>query len=457
MTDNSKTDNSLMFTDDLRFNNSARRWLIIGVWSLAIAGVFAVALVVSRTPGFCDMPFFMNLFRKALVVHVDLSVLVWFLSIACMFWSLAPHSVSNFPYLNRAAQICFVLGMAFISFSPFDRTSEGVMSNYIPVISSPLFFVGLSLLLCGIGLMAVRLFSASCIKNTSPAIKFAVYSSGVIAVFSIAAFIWSFYLLPPEIDGQQFYEIGFWGGGHVLQFVHIQIMLLCWLWLAISLKSDFFVSNTVLYSLFAIGLAVAVSTPLPYFLYDITSMEHREFFTNGMIIAGGIAPVLLSLFIIPVLWKERAARKGKNKALWASLLMSLLLFMYGGVLGGLIQGQNIVIPAHYHGSIVGITLAFMGAAYLLLPRFGYRDVAGWKLAFWQPLVYGFGQIMHISGLAYSGGYGGLQRKTPCGGGVELAADIKAAMGFMGLGGLLAIIGGIMFVVVVVRAAYGSRA
>ncbi|MEQ1705338.1 MAG: hypothetical protein ABL867_05135 [Rickettsiales bacterium] len=445
--------NSPLFSPDKNFSPLSRRWLIIGVWSLAIAGIFSLILVVSRTPSFCDVPLLNKLFREALVVHVDLSVLVWFLSIACMFWSLLTESSAPaIPYLRRAAQICFIGGMIFISISPVDPKAFGVMSNYIPVIMSPIFFLGIALLLCGTGFMLFHLFVSK--KDSSifaPPIRFAIFGSAVIALFSIAAFVWSFHLLPPQIDGQQYYEMGFWGGGHVLQFVHIQIMMVCWLWLAAMLKPEFSVSDKMLYSLFGIGLVVAIATPLPYLLFDITSSEFRQFFTDAMIVAGGIAPSILALFIIPVLWKKRSERKGQARALWSALLMSVILFIYGGFLGGLIQGQNVVIPAHYHGSIVGVTLAFMGIAYLMLPRFGYRNVAGWKMAYWQPLVYGFGQIMHISGLAYSGGYGGLQRKTPCGGVPELAVDIKAAMGFMGLGGLLAIIGGLMFVVVVYRA------
>ncbi len=451
--------NPNLFFTNLNFSNISRRWLLIGVLSLAIAGFFSLVLVTARTPGFCDMPFFLKLFREALVVHVDLSVLVWFLSIACMFWSiLSDNTAAPIPYIRRGAQFCFIFGMIFISLSPVDPDGEGVMSNYIPVITSPLFFIGLSLLLCGVGLMLARLFVAEKVQNNilPPVLRFAVLSSGIIAIFAIFAFIWSFKLLPPQIDGQQFYELGFWGGGHVLQFVHIQILLVCWLLLAVALKPEFSLPKILLYSLFTVGLLTAIATPIPYFLFEVTSSEYRDFFTRGMIVAGGIAPAILALFIIPVLWQARSERKGLNRALWASLLMSVILFLYGGFLGSLIRGQNIVIPAHYHGSIVGVTLAFMGISYLMLPYFRYRNVSGWKLAFWQPIVYGFGQLMHISGLAYSGGYGGLQRKTPCGGGVELAPDIKAAMGFMGLGGVLAIIGGLMFVIVVVRAVYGRE-
>lgn len=106
-----------------------------------------------------------------------------------------------------------------------------------------------------------------------------------------------------------------------------------------------------------------------------------------------------------------------------------------------------VIPAHYHGSIVGITLAFMGFSYYLLPLFGYSLTGtAFKLAKIQPAVYALGQFMHISGLAWSGGYG-VQRKTA---GAAQGLDSlpeKAGMALMGFGGLIAIIGGILFVVI----------
>jgi len=121
----------------------------------------------------------------------------------------------------------------------------------------------------------------------------------------------------------------------------------------------------------------------------------------------------------------------------------------------MITGQNVTIPAHYHGAIVSVTLALMGYAYTLMPKFGYGDVSQWKLAFWQPIIYGIGQLMHVGGLAYSGGYGVL-RKTAVGN-TEFAPEIKAALGVMGLGGLLAIIGGLLFVVVMVKSYRAVRA
>lgn len=428
-------------------NPLSRYWLLLGVTALAIAGLFSLVLVIARTPSLAQLPLFARLFHEALVVHVDLSVLLWFLSIACMMFSLqAASSRQPLPYVEEGALICFALGMLGIAASPLDPNATALMSNYIPVITSPVFFLGLALVLCGVALMLLRLFMSKQ-TETGPH-SFAIYSGGFITLVSLACFIWSFMRMPSIIEGQQYFELGFWGGGHVLQFLHTQILMICWLLLMKDVCDHFLLPSKLLYALFGIGLLSALAAPLGYLGHDITSMQHREFFTHLMIAGNGIAPMVLAIPILIGLWNIRSARKGHKRAIWSTLLMSVLLFIYGGALGGLIQGQNVVIPAHYHGSIVGVTLAFMGAAYYFLPKFDCRDVSSWRLAFWQPIIYGGGQLMHISGLAWSGGYGVL-RKTP-GGMDALPASVKAAMGFMGLGGLIAIIGGFMFVIVVIR-------
>ena len=130
-------------------------------------------------------------------------------------------------------------------------------------------------------------------------------------------------------------------------------------------------------------------------------------------------------------------------------MASMLLFVSGGVIGLTIGGSNVKIPAHYHGCIVGVTLALMGLVYHLLPQLGWRAPAG-RLAVMQPWLYGSGQLMHIVGLVWSGGYG-VQRKVAGSEQVLRSGAEVAGMGLMGAGGLLAIVGGLLFVVVVLRA------
>jgi heme/copper-type cytochrome/quinol oxidase subunit 1 len=95
----------------------------------------------------------------------------------------------------------------------------------------------------------------------------------------------------------------------------------------------------------------------------------------------------------------------------------------------------------------------MGLVYLLLPRFGFAPPAA-RLATLQAYLYGLGQLLHIAGLLWSGGYG-VQRKVAGAEQVLRTWGEIAGMGLMGLGGLLAVAGGLLFVVVVLRSVLGA--
>ena len=71
-------------------------------------------------------------------------------------------------------------------------------------------------------------------------------------------------------------------------------------------------------------------------------------------------------------------------------------------------------------------------------------------------MYGGGQLLHIIGLMWSGGYG-VQRKVAGTDQVLQTTAEIAGMGLMGLGGLLAIFGGLLFAVVVIRSMRGNAA
>jgi hypothetical protein len=167
---------------------------------------------------------------------------------------------------------------------------------------------------------------------------------------------------------------------------------------------------------------------------------------------GGLATLPLGLSIlVGFIYRHRAPPE--IQPLRSALLCSLTLFAAGGFLGFLIQGSNTMIPAHYHGSIVGVTLAFMGIVYYLLPLLGY-PIRHRRLLYLQPYIFAGGQLLHITGLAMSGGYG-VQRKVA---GAEQALDgfhQTLGMGLMGMGGLLAAIGGLIFLIIAISALRGS--
>ena len=283
------------------------------------------------------------------------------------------------------------------------------------------------------------------------ALRFGLYAAAVAAAVAAVAFVASLAQVPSVLDGKAYWEILFWGGGHALQFTWTLLMLVAWLWLAQAAGATVPLSARVTLGLFAIALAAVFVTPAAYVLHDVLSVEHRALHTQGMRIGGGMAIGPIALAVVLALVRQRAGGRIADAArpLRAALVASIALFAAGGLIGLAISGSNVKIPAHYHGCIVGVTLALMGLVYHLLPRLGYGTPRG-RLAVWQPALYGAGQLMHIVGLVWSGGYG-VQRKVAGAEQVLRSPGEVLGMGLMGLGGTVAIAGGLLFVVVVWRA------
>ena len=91
----------------------ATGWLALGVAALAASGLLAVFLALARTPGVGRFLPAGDFFRTVLVAHVDLSVLVWFVSFAGAIWSL--NSTTRGRARGRAALTLSVAGSAAIA------------------------------------------------------------------------------------------------------------------------------------------------------------------------------------------------------------------------------------------------------------------------------------------------------------------------------------------------------
>lgn len=90
------------------------------------------------------------------------------------------------------------------------------------------------------------------------------------------------------------------------------------------------------------------------------------------------------------------------------------------------------------------------------PGAGSDKTGSARLASLQPWLYGGGQLLHIVGLVWSGGYG-MQRKVAGAEQVLRSSGEVVAMGIMRLGGLVAVAGGLLFVWVVAASLLPPRA
>lgn len=428
----------------------AAAWLWLAIAALAASGVFSILLVAARAPFLQPLlPTTVDFFRVALVVHVDLAVLVWFGSFAGVLWSIA--GTERWLPLAWAAFGLAVLGTVAMSAAPFVDPGAPVMANYVPVIDSALFLWGLIVFGIGFGLASLRALAVpqKVGARLAPdgALRFGLNTAAVAAAMALLALAWSWTALSPALEARTYYELLFWGPGHVVQFCWSLLMMVAWLWLATLSGARVPLSPRIVVLLFAIGLVAVFATPAIYLAWDVASVEHQKLFTWQMRFGGGLAIVPIAIAVLiglaraaPVAPSERPCR--------AALVASLVLFSAGGAIGFLIKGSDVRVPAHYHGCIVGITLALMGLTYALLPRLGYARPLP-RLATWQPMLYGGGQLLHIAGLVWSGGYG-VQRKVAGAEQVLRTPSEVAGMALMGVGGLIAVIGGLAFALVVLR-------
>ncbi len=432
----------------------ASGWLLLGVASLIGAGLFSILLVLARTPWIGKLVPAGDFFRVALVVHVDLSVLVWFISMAGVLWTL--DTSRRWSALGWVALWITALGALFMTVAPFAGGAKPIMSNYVPMLDNEVFVYGIAIVGVGLCVLTLRSLVAPAPLgglDGAGALRLGLRAAAVSAAFALLAMGWSIVDVPRELETYAYYENLFWGPGHVIQFTWALLLLVAWFWLANLIGAPLPVSPRVAVLIFAIGLAPVLAVPAIYLNWSAVAFEHQKTMTWLMRFGGGLPFLPVGLALLVAL-ARRPAVDAQTRPLRAALVASFVLFSVGGVLGFLIEGSDVRVPAHYHGSIVGVTLALMGLAYALLPRFGYRAATG-RIANWQPWLYGGGQLLHILGLMWSGGYG-VQRKVA---GAEqtlrTTAEV-AGMGLMGFGGLIAIVGGILFVWVVLASVIGAR-
>lgn len=433
---------------------TATAWLQLGLIALVLAGIFSLLLVLARTPvvqGFIPL---IDFFRVALVVHVNLSVLIWLLAVSAALWTIGCDDEKS--TWDRISLVFAATGTAIVVIAPFAGAGNPQMSNYVPVLQSPLFFAGLVLFTLGIACHLARsLLSYRRIGTDltgTAALQTGLSLSAAVTGVAIACVLVSWAGLPAQMDGQIYYEFLFWGGGHVIQFSYTLLMMISWVVLAHGSGCRLELTPRLMLVFLVFLVLPIIVVPFLYIAHDVTSAGHRLAFTELMKY-GGLSCVPLGLAVVSSLFTANAP-SGEERHLRSALWASVILFATGGVLGFMISGLDIVIPAHYHGATVGVTIAFMGMTYYLLPRLGFAALPA-GLAFWQPLLYGGGQLLHILGLAWTGGYG-VQRKTAgLAQGVERLEEI-AGMGLMGFGGLVSVTGGLLFLVVAWKSMRGGR-
>ncbi len=428
----------------------ARAWLVVAVSSLLVAGLLAGGLVIARTPPLSHLVTDPAFFKRALVVHVDLAIVVWFYAFVAALFALVPSRVAATLPGRHAAAIAGV-GVAML-LAAAGTDARPILANYVPVLESPLYVVGLVTIAVALActfLDAKLLPGAESDRAAVPlpgAAIVGIRASGLIVLVALLTFATSRAAIPSGLSPEVHWELVMWGGGHVHQFASSAAMLAVWTMLVSRALGRPPIGRGAATILFALLVLPVLSAPV------LAGMREHVGFTRLM--QFGIAPVVVVYLAICLRSIVQARRDGTlakdARAELAGFFASAGLAILGFVLGALIRGPNTMVPAHYHAAIGAVTVAFMAATVPLLRALGMPAPGPRRLraSAGQPALLGIGQAVYAAGFGLAGAHG-MARKAY---GAEQRIRTTAewlGLGVMGLGGAIAIASGVLFLVIVV--------
>src|ERR1700729_4152982 len=427
-------------------------WAWLAVGALAVAGVFALLLALSRIPGMEKTPFWpIDFFYKGLVIHVVFSLVIWLQGVFAFLvgvatLKLAGDDVRAAP-LGRIGQGAVLLAFPCLFAPAFLEATQPALTNYIPIIRHPAYDIGLLVLALGALAPVIRLL-VNLPGRLASAPPFAVVMAlgGFVYVLALICFAVATTLLAHAGELASREEL-FWGGGHVLQFVYSALMVTNW-WLLARMSLGAKAADSRIF-LGCVGLiaVIAIAAPTFYAIFAPFSDHQREAFR--FLQFGTAAPTL----IFAVSLASRALRlpgpwPWRDPAFFA-LTVSLALFALGGAMGFLIDGSDTRTPAHYHAVITAVSVSSAG----MLLTYGLKELgkppAPPRATRILIGLYGAGQFAHSVSMSVAGGYGAV-RNSPSGAG-SLDTVAAGGMAVHGIASIFPIRGGAAFVIVAIRA------
>lgn len=444
---------------------NVRRWLGLSVGALITAGLFSLGLIIGRMPPFSGWVTDPQFFKRALVVHVDLALIVWFYAfITGLFCLIARRRVAR-KIAGHAAGLS-AAGVLLMVLSAGVEHAEPVLANYVPVVDHPLFLLGLGAFAIGVLTVLISGLWDDVRARQAPVMRAPIFelpeaarvglqASAVLVIVAAATFVAAWFQTPHTLQPDAYYELLFWGGGHVLQVACEAAMLSVWIILLSSLLGRALLEKKTATALFALLSAPHFIAPFLTLQGTQTPLYHAG---STRLMQYGIFPMVLLILGVSVWALYRALRRGEldRKILadprFVGFATSAGLALLGFVLGAMIRGSNTMIPAHYHAAIGAVTVAFMTVALLVLEPIGLQLPAGrWqKFARLQPILFGGGQLIFAFGFAFAGAHGMARKTYASEQSIRGLAD-WLGLATMGIGGLIAIVGGLLFLALLASA------
>jgi len=402
------------------------------------------------------------------------------------------------PKIAWLGFILMLAGIVINNAAVATGTASVMMTSYVPMPANPNFYLGLILFAVG-ALIGCFVFLGTLViakdektyEGSIPLVTFGALTACIIAVFTIASgaivliptWLWSLGLIN-HIDPAM-YRVVWWALGHSSQQINVAAHVAVWYAIAAIVFGARPLSEKVSRGAFFLYIAFLQLASAHHLLVDPgLSAEWKIFNTSYAMYLAVLASMVHGLTVpgsIEVAQRSKGFTNGLfewlRKAPWGNpvfsgMFISLIGFGFIGGISGVVMGteqiniiihNTIYVPGHFHATVViGTTLAFMSLTYFLIPTLFRRKVAFPGLAKWQPYLFGIG--MSVFTLAMMGaGTLGVERRhwdmafTDAALSFDYPASAYTLMGIVGISGVVAILGGAIYILVtVVSVFFGKR-
>ncbi len=477
------------------------KWnVIVAILLLAVGGLFALFVALTRWPSVHLLP--LEWYYRLLTLHGIDALLAWiiFFEMALVHFTSAAllGTRSYAPGVGWLAFALMLIGGVLINIIVLLGKADVMFTSYVPLKASPLYYLGVILFAVG-ALVGFGLFFYNIVKSRKdggykrslPLGSFGMAAASIIgvltilhgAVIMIPTFLWSVGLIP-GVD-PSIYRLIFWGLGHPSQQINVCAMVAVWYMVAGFVTGAKPVNEKLSRTAFVLYIFFINVASEHHLLVDPAFSTWHRIINTSYVMHLAVLASMIHAFAIPASIEVVLRKKGYTRGLFewlkkapwgnpafSSIALSILLFGFlGGITGvvfgteqfNIIRHNTFAITGHFHGTVVGgTTVAFMGFTYLLIPYVFRKELIMEGLAKWQPYLYGIGVAILSIGMMSAGSFGVPRRHydiTFSGAPFSFTFDpaIDMFMSMMGLGGLLAFVGGAAFILVALGSVmYGRR-
>jgi len=469
------------------------RWhAVAAVVSLLVGGILAIGVVLTRWQAVHLLP--PDLFYQVLTAHGLNMLVFWiiFFEIAVLYFAgstLLKCRIAT-PRIAWAGFWLMVLGALVNNYAVFRGDSSVMFTSYAPMGAHPTFYLGLILFAVG-ALVGCFVFLGTLVvakaertyRGSVPLVTFGAITACIIAVFTIAAgaiiliptFLWSIGLVS-HIDSLM-YKTVWWAFGHSSQQINVSAHVAVWYAVAAIVFGAKPLSEKVSRGAFLLYILFLQLASAHHLLVDPGLTSNWKIFNTSYAMYLAVLASMVHGLTVPGAIEVAQRQKGYDhglfewlrKAPWgnpvfAAMFLSLIGFGFLGGISGVMMGteqlnliihNTIYVPGHFHATVVvGTTLAFMGLTYFLIPVLFRRELAFPGMAKAQPYVFGLG-MMAVSLFLMGAGTLGVPRRhwDISFAGNPFAHEFPGAawlmMALAAIFGLLAIVGGGMYLLITV--------